>query len=58
MTNERKKPISVQTLKGIVKKPLSPVSIEDMNTAIAAAGAAAGLPAAMRKSNRHNSSVN
>jgi hypothetical protein len=58
MTNEMEKTISIQTLKGIVKKPRFPVSIEDMNRAIAEAGAAAGLPAAMRKSNRHNSSVN
>jgi hypothetical protein len=35
-----KKTISVQALKGIVKKPPFPVSIEDMNRAIAEAGAA------------------
>src|SRR6202000_117483 len=50
MTNEMKKTISVQTLKGIVQKPLFPVSIEEMNRARTAAGAAAGLPSAMRKS--------
>lgn len=32
---------SVQSLKGLVRKPASPVSIEDMNVAIAAQGASA-----------------
>jgi AbrB family looped-hinge helix DNA binding protein len=32
---------SVSSLKGIVKKPVSPVSIEDMNRAIAEKGASA-----------------
>ncbi|OPK05999.1 AbrB/MazE/SpoVT family DNA-binding domain-containing protein [Pseudomonas sp. VI4.1] len=30
----------VQALKGMIRKPLNPVSIEDMSTAIAARGAA------------------
>ncbi|MFJ7311499.1 AbrB/MazE/SpoVT family DNA-binding domain-containing protein [Pseudomonas sp. NPDC098747] len=32
---------SVQSLKGLVRKPASPVSIEDMNVAIAVQGASA-----------------
>lgn len=32
---------SVQSLKGLVRKPASPVSIDDMNVAIAAQGASA-----------------
>ncbi|VVO73995.1 hypothetical protein PS838_01447 [Pseudomonas fluorescens] len=31
----------VQSLKGMIRKPINPVSIEDMSTAIAARGAAA-----------------
>lgn len=30
---------SVQSLKGMIRKPINPVSIEDMSTAIAARGA-------------------
>jgi len=32
---------SVQSLKGLIRKPASPVSIDDMNAAIAAQGASA-----------------
>lgn len=32
---------SVQSLKGMIRKPIKPVSIEDMSTAIATQGAAA-----------------
>jgi len=41
MTDSIKMSIPFQALMGIVKKPLCPVSIEDMNRAIAEAGASA-----------------